>query len=154
MAGQCEGQRLFGQAIFSSHVFQGSEPISAARDAAREFVTGVQAVRGVPVSARVMDVVQLVVSELVTNAYKHAPGPCLLDLEADGGSVEIRVWDAGTTLPTIHPPDSKRIGQHGLEIVTCVCRSLEMRREPVGKRITAVIALADDANGHPAGSAM
>ncbi|GGV73974.1 hypothetical protein GCM10010277_87910 [Streptomyces longisporoflavus] len=52
------------------------------------------------------------------------------------------------------PPDAQRVGRHGLEIVTCVCRSLEMRREPVGKRIAAVIALADDANGHPAGSAM
>ncbi|GGV73969.1 hypothetical protein GCM10010277_87900 [Streptomyces longisporoflavus] len=66
-----------------------------------------QAVHGIPVSPRVMDVVQLVVSELVTNAYKHAPGPCLLDLEVDGGSVKICVWDAGTTLPTIHPPRTR-----------------------------------------------
>ncbi|GGV72999.1 hypothetical protein GCM10010277_86540 [Streptomyces longisporoflavus] len=46
------------------------------------------------------------------------------------------------------------MGQHGLEIVTRACRSLEMRRAPVGKRVTAVVTLADDAPGHPAGSAM
>jgi hypothetical protein len=35
-----------------------------------------------------------------------------------------------------------------------VCRSFEMRREPVGKRIIAVIVLADDPGGDPAGHLM
>ncbi|MGW7079883.1 ATP-binding protein [Streptomyces sp. NPDC054866] len=128
--------------------FQGWEPVSVARDAAREFLTEVQAVHGIPVSARVMGTVQLVVSELVINAYKYAPGPCLMDLEVSGGGVEIRVWDADPVLPTVYPADAERVGQHGLEIVTGVCRSLEMRREPVGKRVTAVVMLADGQGGY------
>lgn len=154
MAEQNELQRSFSQAILSAEVFQGNEPVAVAREAAREFLTGVQALHGIPVSARATDMVLLVVSELITNAYKYAPGPRLLELEVDGDGVEIRVWDAEPTLPTIPPPDPERVGQHGLEIVTRVCRSLEIRREPVGKRITAVITLADDANRHPTGSAM
>lgn len=58
----------------------------------------VQAVHGLPVSERAMGMVELVVSELVTNAYKYAPGPCLLDLEVVDGAVEISVWDSDPTL--------------------------------------------------------
>jgi hypothetical protein len=35
------------------------------------------------------------------------------------------------------------VGQHGLEIVTAVCRSFQASREPVGKRITAAVELVD-----------
>jgi anti-sigma regulatory factor (Ser/Thr protein kinase) len=93
----------------------------------------VQAVPGIPVSDRAMGMVQLVVSELVTNAHKCAPGPCLLDLEIIDGAVEISVWDTDPTLPVARAADPGRVGQHGLEIVIGVCRSFEMRREPVGK---------------------
>ncbi|MGA5065571.1 hypothetical protein ACPB9E_17725 [Streptomyces exfoliatus] len=48
-------------------------------------VTDVQAVYGLPASGRVMGAVQLVVSELVTNARKYASVPCLLTPENDGG---------------------------------------------------------------------
>ncbi|MFH8256014.1 ATP-binding protein [Streptomyces roseolus] len=98
-----------------------------------------------------MDTVQLVVSEMVTNARKYAPGPCLLTLEVIEGAVEVSVWDSGTTLPAVGARDPGRIGQHGLEIVMAVCRAFSVRREPVGKRITAAIELADDPGGDPAG---
>ncbi|MER5884055.1 ATP-binding protein [Streptomyces sp. NPDC001941] len=88
---------------------------------------------------------QLVVSELVTNACKYAPGPCLLDLAADvaAGELVMSVWDSGTVLPAILPPDATRIGRHGLEIVAALSTSLEIRREPVGKRVTIRMPLAD-----------
>jgi anti-sigma regulatory factor (Ser/Thr protein kinase) len=114
----------------------------------------VQAVHGIPVSDRAMGMAQLVVSELVTNAHKYAPGPCLLDLEIIDGAVEISVWDTDPTLPVARAADPGRVGQHGLEIVIGVCRSFEMRREPVGKRIRAAVVLADDPGGHPAGRLM
>ncbi|PWK71286.1 hypothetical protein BCL76_104392 [Streptomyces sp. CG 926] len=97
-----------------------------------------------PVSERVTGTVELVVSELVTNARKYAPGPYLLVLEACHGAVEVTVWDSEPTLPTVQSTDPHRIGQHGLEIVVSVCRSFEMHREPVGKRIKVAVALADD----------
>ncbi|MEU4728930.1 ATP-binding protein [Streptomyces sp. NPDC023588] len=125
----------------------GSEPIAVSRRAARSFMTDVQAVHGLPVSDRAMSMVELVVSELVTNAYKYAPGPCLLELEIAGGLVEISVWDTGARLPAVSPADPSRIGQHGLEIAMAVCRSFEVRREPVGKRVKVTIGLADDPGG-------
>lgn len=118
---------------------------------ARDFLTRVQTEHGLPVSARAMGMAQLVVSELVTNARKYAPGPCLLDLEINDGAVQITVWDSETALPSVQAADPERIGQHGLEIVMAVSQTFCIHREPVGKRITAALVLADDPGGDVAG---
>ncbi|MFD6888021.1 ATP-binding protein [Streptomyces sp. NPDC059957] len=146
-----QGEFLVGRPIVSAMALDGSEPIAGARRAARGFMTVVQAEHGIPVSDRAMSMVELVVSELVTNARKYAPGPCLLDLEVREGAVEISVWDSAAPMPVASPADPGRIGQHGLEIAMAVCRSFEVRREPVGKRVKVTIGLADDPGGHPAG---
>jgi hypothetical protein len=65
--------------------FEGSEEIAAARELARTFLTDLQAVHGLPVSGRVMGMVQLVVSELVTNARIRAR-----PLHADPGGLRRR----------------------------------------------------------------
>lgn len=98
-----------------------------------------------------MGMVQLVVSELVTNVHKYAPGPYALTLEVREGAVEVTVWDSEPMKPTTRDADSSRVGQHGLEIVIAVSRSLEVHREPVGKRIKASVALADDPGGNVGG---
>ncbi|MER6977853.1 ATP-binding protein [Streptomyces carpinensis] len=136
-----------GGSVSASAAFEGSGGIAEARDLARSFLTDVQAVHRLPVSERAMGMVQLVVSELVTNARKYAPGPCLLTLEIEDGAVQISVWDSSTTLPAVLAPDPCRVGQHGLEIVMAVCASFAVHREPVGKRITAAVMLADDPGG-------
>ncbi|MDH6522591.1 anti-sigma regulatory factor (Ser/Thr protein kinase) [Streptomyces sp. SAI-135] len=149
-----EGEGRESQAsrqISVSAAFEDSAEIAEARDLARSFLTDVQAVHGLPVSARAMGMVQLVVSELVTNARKYAPGPCLLTLEINDGAVEVTVWDSEPVLPIAQAADPDRIGQHGLEIVMAVCRSIEVHREPVGKRIKAAVVLADDPGGNVAG---
>jgi anti-sigma regulatory factor (Ser/Thr protein kinase) len=100
------------------------------------------------VSAHATDLTQLVASELVTNACKYAPGPVLLELRLTLETVDVVVWDSDPTVPEARIADPGRIGQHGLEIVKAVAQDLEIRREPVGKRITARIALSDaPANG-------
>ncbi|MFJ6121541.1 ATP-binding protein [Streptomyces sp. NPDC092129] len=134
---------LAGGSISVSAAFEGCSGIAEARDLVRSFLTEVQAVHGFPVSGRAMGMAQLVVSELVTNARKYAPGPCLLSLEIEDGAVQVSVWDSSTTLPTVLAPDPGRVGQHGLEIVMAVCASFAIHREPVGKRITVAVALAD-----------
>lgn len=117
--------------------------IADARATASDFLTRVQAEHGLPVSARTLDLAQLVVSELVTNSLKYAPGPVLLQLRVAGDEVEITVWDSEPTLPMPHAADAARIGRHGLEIVTAVATGFEARREPVGKRVTALLPLLD-----------
>ncbi|MGW3466088.1 ATP-binding protein [Streptomyces olivaceoviridis] len=118
--------------------------IAEARRHAADFLARVQREYGLPVSDRAMDLTRLVVSELVTNARKYAPGPVLLELRVVGGLVEVVVWDSDPALPMGRPADPGRVGQHGLEIVMAVVQGFEVQREPVGKRVTARIALADD----------
>ncbi|GGT80467.1 hypothetical protein GCM10010256_44900 [Streptomyces coeruleorubidus] len=121
--------------------------IAEARHRAVNFLARVQAEHGLPVSARAMDLTQLVVSELVTNARKYAPGPVLMELRISGAVVEVVVWDSDPVLPVARAADAGRVGQHGLEIVMAVAQGFEVQREPVGKRITARIALPDDLDG-------
>ncbi|UXY40482.1 ATP-binding protein [Streptomyces albidocamelliae] len=125
--------------------------IAAARHHAARFLAEVQGVHGLPVSARAMDLTQLVVSELVTNALKYAPGPVLLELRIDGDLVEVIVWDSDPVLPLAQAADPGRIGQHGLEIVMAVAQGFEAQRQPVGKRVTARLALLDDPDGAVSG---
>ncbi|MFJ1973823.1 ATP-binding protein [Streptomyces sp. NPDC087903] len=152
-AAQNRDQRLeAGELVRVSAAYEGaSADVAQAREVARDFLDRLQAVHGLPVSTRVMGMVQLAVSELVTNAVKHAPGPCLLDLEVTAGRVEITVWDSAPVLPVARAADPGRVGQHGLEIVMAVCQGFEVHQEPVGKRITAVVELADDPEGDVAG---
>ncbi|WP_458247059.1 ATP-binding protein [Streptomyces sp. MAI_2237] len=145
-------QPVIDRLISVSAAFEGSEEIAEARDLARSFFADAEKVHGLTVSGRAAGAVQLVVSELVTNARKYAPGPCLLTLEIRDGAVEVTVWDSEPTLPIAQATDPGRVGQHGLEIVMALCQSFQMHREPVGKRIVAAVALIDDPVGDIAAS--
>ncbi|MET7738523.1 ATP-binding protein [Streptomyces sp. NPDC005402] len=125
--------------------------IADARHLAADFLTRVQAEHGLQISQRAVDVTRLVVSELVTNAVKYAPGPVLLDLRIAGDAVEVVVWDCDPVLPAARAADVGRVGQHGLEIVMALAQSFKAQRELVGKGITARIALLDDPVGAIAG---
>ncbi|MGQ4366105.1 ATP-binding protein, partial [Streptomyces sp. SAS_272] len=61
--------------------------------------------------------------------------------------VDVVVWDSDPTVPGARGADPGRVGQHGLEIVEAVSEELFMEQEPVGKRITARIALSDTEPG-------
>ncbi|MEU8139098.1 ATP-binding protein [Streptodolium elevatio] len=130
--------------IAVSATYPCDDRISRARAATREFL--VETAPVFPADARVSeddaDLAQLVVSELVTNAHKYAPGPSRLILTRTSDAVHVSVEDSSRDLPRPHGSDPMRSGQHGLEIVVAVCRSLDIRREPVGKRVTAVLGLA------------
>ncbi|MFD4550456.1 ATP-binding protein [Streptomyces sp. NPDC058466] len=118
--------------------------IARARHTAADFLARVRDGAGAPVSARARELTQLVVSELVTNVVKYAPGPVLLGVRIAGDTVEITVWDSDPQLPVARPLDPGRIGQHGLEIVLAVAQDVEVRRERVGKRVIVRLALLDE----------
>ncbi|MFD9392291.1 ATP-binding protein [Streptomyces sp. NPDC060000] len=121
----------------------GNGCIGEARRLAAAFLTQVRDEHGLDVSSRAIELTQLVVSELVTNARKYAPGPVLMELRITDAIVEVVVCDSDPTLPTAGAADPGRIGRHGLEIVKAVALDLVIERQLVGKRITAGIALAD-----------
>ncbi|MFE6821413.1 ATP-binding protein [Streptomyces sp. NPDC057690] len=115
--------------------------IADARHHAVDFLDRAHDHHRLPDPARARDLTQLVVSELVTNARKYAPGPVLMELRLTAHAVEVVVWDSDPTVPAARASDPGRIGQHGLEIVKAVTEGLFVEQEPVGKRITARIAL-------------
>ncbi|MEU9984695.1 ATP-binding protein [Streptomyces sp. NPDC050856] len=118
----------------------GSDSIAAARHFAADFLTRVH---GLPPTSRAVESVRLVVSELITNACKYAFGPCALELEVFGRTLEITVWDSAPVLPVAQGADPGRVGQHGMEIVLALCEDVDVRLEPVGKRVIARIALPE-----------
>jgi two-component sensor histidine kinase len=77
LPGQDQGQQpLADRRVEMSTAFEGSdEEIGEARCVARAFLTDLRKDHALPVSDRAMGMVELVVSELVTNARKYAPAP-------------------------------------------------------------------------------
>ncbi|MFJ3718237.1 ATP-binding protein [Streptomyces sp. NPDC090057] len=123
----------------------GAPCIAEARDAVGALL---ERARPAPGRRAVQDA-QLVASELVTNAVKHAPGPCALRLELtpDAAALSITVVDTSPDLPRQPPPDPGRVGGHGLLLVNMLSGGLEVTPLPRGKRVTATVALRADAGG-------
>ncbi|CAM5494787.1 ATP-binding protein [Streptomyces xanthochromogenes] len=94
---------------------------------------------------------QLVVSELVTNALRHAPGPGSLLLEVSAGAdlLEIVVRDGSPNPPRPQAADARRIGGHGLLLVTRLCNQLHTRTLTSGKQIIARLHLGKAAADDP-----
>lgn len=59
----------------------------------------------------------LAVSELVTNAVRHADTPIVVGLQLSEGALTISVLDGGAGDPHIVPPDQRLIGGRGLAMV-------------------------------------
>jgi anti-sigma regulatory factor (Ser/Thr protein kinase) len=118
----------------------GSEMIPASRDVVRGFVVRLGEA-GVDMADTFLDSARLVTGELVTNAFRHAPGPCRLALTLVADAVEIAVSDTGEGFPTFLPRDPLRVGRHGLEIVTRLCDEVITRPHATGKTVCARLPL-------------
>jgi signal transduction histidine kinase len=114
--------------------------IAEARHRTAAFFTGDAADnRPTRVTRRIVSLTQLVVSELVTNACKHAPGPIRLRLRLADEAVEV---GCGTAIPRFRRLGRRTLtGQHGLEIVKAVATELTVPPEGAGKRVTARLLL-------------
>ena len=126
--------------------------VGVARRFVTDFLARAQSEHGVAITAALLEDARLVVSELVTNAAKYAPGPCLLDLELgdgvlDQGSLRVTLWDTQPALPVPSETDPARIGRHGLEIVLALCRRFEVERQAGGKRIQVDLELYSNSPG-------
>nr|WP_229864044.1 ATP-binding protein [Streptomyces djakartensis] len=121
--------------------------IADARQHAAAFLDQAADDYGVLVPVRAKELTQLVVSELVTNACKYAPGPVLVELGLTAGAVEVVVWDSDPRVPAAWAADPGRIGRHGLEIVKAVTEGLSVESEAVGKRIAARVTLPGASGG-------
>ncbi|MGV9562405.1 ATP-binding protein [Streptomyces sp. NPDC003480] len=86
---------------------------------------------------------QIVVSELVTNALRHAPGPGQLFLEVipENSLLRVAVHDSSPWQPRLLVPDPYRIGGRGLHLITRLCGRFHTVPLDVGKQVTTELSL-------------
>jgi anti-sigma regulatory factor (Ser/Thr protein kinase) len=110
--------------------------VGAARDFTRVFFADTNETLPEPVLADVL----LVVSELVSNAVRHAPGPCTLSLTQDQKQVTIAVSDSFASLPVPRSADlTSGTGGFGWHLLRSLARHVRITARPDGKTIMAVV---------------
>jgi anti-sigma regulatory factor (Ser/Thr protein kinase) len=114
--------------------------IGAAREQVREFL----AHAGPTVSAQLVADALLAVSELVTNAVRHAPGPCRLEVAVEQRHLRIAVSDTSTSAPTLKAPRYDGAGGFGLRMLRELAGQVETRTNAHGKKVSVCLSLATD----------
>jgi anti-sigma regulatory factor (Ser/Thr protein kinase) len=108
--------------------------------AARRFVAGLLACR--PFAGRVAaDDVQLVISELATNAVIHAGTPFSVSLSSDGSVMRISVSDWSALRPVMRDGSPGAISGRGLRLVAAVADAWGVEPGPEGKTVWAELQL-------------
>lgn len=83
------------------------------------------------------DDVALVVSEMVTNAVRHAAPPVSVEVEAAADSVVIAVHDGSPSRPTRREIDEDAEGGRGMLLVDLLTDEHGVRSQPPGKTVWA-----------------
>lgn len=120
------------------HQFDGrSGTVTAARECAQEFFE-----RCVPpLAPAARDDALLLVSELVSNAVRHAPGPCTLALADDRRGLTVIVSDTSGVAPVARLPDMMGgTGGFGWHLLHRLARHVAVEvHESGGKSVAAVL---------------
>lgn len=121
------------------HEFDGNPgTIAQARARLTEFLDA----RRPPVPVTVVQDAVAIVSELVTNAVRHAPGRCTLLLDSDSTALTITVADTGDAFPVARTPDLERgTGGMGWHLVHRLAETVQVRLQPSGKTVSATVVL-------------
>ena len=87
--------------------------------------------------------VQLVATELVTNAYLHGEPPVTFRLlaSAEHGRLRVEMFDSGPGAPTVRRPGSTDPHGRGLLLVDGYSLGWGVTREPAGKTVWAEFAM-------------
>jgi serine/threonine-protein kinase RsbW len=86
------------------------------------------------------DAVNLVLSELVTNAFAYGEAPVALRVALDDEATIVSVTDAGGAMPARREPSLEGAGGFGLHLVEQVARDWGVRRrEGGGKEVWATV---------------
>jgi anti-sigma regulatory factor (Ser/Thr protein kinase) len=111
-----------------------TDSISSARERARAFLTN--AVRSIP--AATVDAVLLAVSELVTNAVCHAPGPYTLKVSIGEHRVRIAVTDSSPVTPVARTPRFDGSGGLGLHMLEALAGHVDIATHHGGGKTVSV----------------
>ena len=84
---------------------------------------------------------ELIVSELVTNAVQHGAGEVTMMLAPAEGGVRVGIHDHGGGVPAPRPVDARSTGGRGLQLVECLSSAWGVARAgDFGKTVWAQIA--------------
>ena len=108
-------------------------PLPASAGAARRFVRDVLMTRRV--GDEVVETVELLTSELVTNVVLHARSSPELVVSLDDGVVRVEVWDSTATPPIRRSPDAQSASGRGINIVAELAAEWGVEKIPDGKRV-------------------
>ena len=87
------------------------------------------------------DELALVVSELVTNAVRHAEPPLRLELQADDHRVTVAVADGSTGHPRPREAADDAEGGRGLPMIELLAAETGVRPHPPGKTVWAALPI-------------
>jgi anti-sigma regulatory factor (Ser/Thr protein kinase) len=85
------------------------------------------------------DDLALVVSELVTNAVRHAEPPVRLEIAADDHRVTVAVADGSPGRPAARPASEEAEGGRGMTLVDRLAAETGVRPSPPGKTVWAAL---------------
>ncbi|MEV0600238.1 ATP-binding protein [Streptomyces sp. NPDC050315] len=114
-----------------------ADAVAKARELTVTFLKGLSP----PLTQDTLEEVVLVVSELVTNAVRHAGSPtCSLRLSADPDVIAVAVRDGSPVPPLPRNPDvCGEGGGFGWSMVSHLATSTSVTVEPGGKTVNAVL---------------
>lgn len=92
-----------------------------------------------PLSADLAIDAQLAVAELVTNAVRHAPGGCELEITIDESSIAVAVHDTSTEVPRERMPDLTGSGGFGLLMLRRIGGHPTTTVQPSGKTVSVTL---------------
>jgi anti-sigma regulatory factor (Ser/Thr protein kinase) len=108
----------------------------------RSFV--VRAARDLGVGTRSLAVVELLASELITNAVKFGgTGAVRVTVRSDGPLLRLEVSDGSRTAPVVDADRPAHLGGHGMKLVETLCEDWGVRHDGVGGK-TVWLTLAPD----------
>lgn len=96
----------------------------------------------------------LLVSEVVTNAVRHARTPFDVVLSVDGDTVRCEVRDASPVMPRTRPAGPDAAGGRGMQLVAALATSWGVERDPHGKRVWFELPDSRDAGSATAEAAV
>jgi anti-sigma regulatory factor (Ser/Thr protein kinase) len=90
---------------------------------------------------RLVAIVELLVSELATNAIRHARAGFTLRIDVDAARVQVEVTDSGGGTPVMQSPGTQGLSGRGLRIVELFSTAWGTRQERDGASKTVWFTL-------------
>lgn len=120
---------------------------AGARQARHRVVAGIRS-WGIPLDAEALDGIELVASELITNAVLHASsGPITVSARNEGPTLVVEVHDATEALSSAEPIDADAERGRGLYLVAMLADRHGTTPTTTGKRCWAEFDICGDSGG-------